>query len=266
MRAPDLLHYPLMQAYAEVCCFSTTRRGGVSTGAYASMNCTPYVGDTPGNVERNLLLLADALPCRPAEFVIPWQTHGSRVLAVDDAYLNAPADVREQMLQGIDALATREPGICLCISTADCIPVLLYDRRHHAIGAAHAGWRGTVQFVVLHTLERMRALYGTDGADIVACLGPGISLQAFEVGDEVYEAFRLAGFPMQDISRPNPATGKRHIDLTEANRLQLLDFGVPSRAIGLCHICTYTRHEDFFSARRLGIRSGRTLSGILLNS
>ena len=110
--------------------------------------------------------------------------------------------------------------------------------------------------------SRSRLVYGTDGADISAVIGPGISLAAFEVGDEVYEAFRLAGFPMDRIARKQE---KWHIDLPEANRLQLLDFGVPSAAIETAGICTYTHCDDFFSARRLGIRSGRMLTGIMLN-
>ena len=119
-----------------------------------------------------------------------------------------------------------------------------------------------MNFIVGHVLERMRILYGTDGADVSAFIGPGISLRAFEVGDEVYETFRLAGFPMERIARRE---SKWHIDLSEANRLQLLDFGVPSAAIEACGICTYIHCDDFFSARRLGIRSGRMLTGIMLN-
>ena len=171
---------------------------------------------------------------------------------------------RQARLQGIDALITRKADICLCISTADCIPILLYDKQHHAVAAVHAGWRGTVNRIVLHTLERMRALYGTDGRNVTAVIGPGISLPAFEVGEEVYEAFREQGFPMEYISEWNPATHKHHIDLWAANRMQLQDFGVPSEQVETAGICTFTQHEDFFSARRLGIRSGRILSGIMI--
>lgn len=99
---------------------------------------------------------------------------------------------------------------------------------------------------------------------MIACIGPGISLSAFEVGDEVYEAFRKNGFQMDYISEWKPDTHKYHIDLWAANRLQLLDFGVPSAQVETAGICTYTRHEEFFSARRLGIKSGRLLSGIML--
>lgn len=247
--------------YPEICAFSTTRHGGVSTGTYASLNCTPYTGDDPQCVSRNQALLLEALPHRPRELVIPYQTHGTGILSIDDTYLTSPADQRRQLLQGIDATLTDQSGICLCVSTADCIPVLLYDPRHHAIAAIHAGWRGTVQSITSRTLQRMHTLYGTDGADLLACIGPGISLLAFEVGDEVYNAFRQAGFPMERIARKE---SKWHIDLPEANRLQLLEFGVPPRAIEMCGICTYTRCDDFFSARRLGAQSGRILTGILM--
>ena len=103
------------------------------------------------------------------------------------------------------------PKECLCISTADCIPVLCYDARHQAIAAIHAGWRGTVARIVSKALEQMRQVYGTEGKDVYACIGSGISQEAFEVGDEVYEAFRQAGFDMERIA---VRKGKWHIDLS----------------------------------------------------
>lgn len=149
------------------------------------------------------------------------------------------------MLQGIDALITREPGCCICISTADCIPILLYDRKNAVIAAVHAGWRGTVNYILGHTLDKMRARYGTEGKEVIACIGPGISLSAFEVGDEVYEAFRKNGFQMDYISEWKPATHKYHIDLWAANRLQLLDFGVPSAQVETANICTLPNMKSF---------------------
>ena len=99
------------------------------------------------------------------------------------------------------------------------------------IAAVHAGWRGTVNYILGHTLDKMRARYGTEGKEVIACIGPGISLSAFEVGDEVYEAFRKNGFQMDYISEWKPATHKYHIDLWAANRLQLLDLVVPSAQV-----------------------------------
>ena len=98
------------------------------------------------------------------------------------------------------------------VSTADCIPVLLYDTKHHAIAAIHAGWRGTVQRIVQHTLSMMRQVYDTSADDVYACIGPGISLKNFEVGDEVFERFAKAGFPLSSISVKKT---KWHIDLPE---------------------------------------------------
>ena len=107
----------------------------------------------------------------------------------------------------------------------------LYDRTHQAVAAVHAGWRGTVNGILSHALGKMQQLYNTAGKDLIACIGPGISLPAFEVGDEVYEAFREKGFRMDYISEWKPETHKYHIDLWAANRMQLSDFGIPASQI-----------------------------------
>ncbi len=259
-----MLGYGVMTPYSNIFCFATTRRGGFSEGNYSSFNCTPYTGDDAECVRRNQELLCSSMPQQPKELVIPFQTHSTKVFVIDGTYLQAPNEERIAMLQGVDALITREPGCCICISTADCIPILLYDRKNQVVAAAHAGWRGTVNYIAGHTLDRMRAFYGTDGKDVIACIGPGISLPSFEVGEEVYEAFRTNGFAMDYISEWKSETHKHHIDLWAANRMQLLDFGVPGEQIETSGICTYMEHEEFFSARRLGIKSGRILSGIMI--
>ena len=108
--------------------------------------------------------------------------------------------------------------------------------------------------------------YGCRATDIKAIIAPGISIDAFEVGDEVYETFANAGFPMERIAKRYPAAQgeKWHIDLWEANRLQMIDAGIKENNITITGICTYTNHEDFFSARRLGINSGRIFNGIMI--
>ncbi len=263
---PDkkMLGYEAFAPYPDISCFVTTRHGGCSTGNYGSFNCTPYTGDDAECVRKNQESLCASLPVHPKELIIPFQTHSLNSLVIDETYLNAPRSERQSMLQDTDALITRTPGCCICISTADCIPILLYDTRHRAVAAVHAGWRGTVNRILAKTLHRMQTVYGTEGKDVIACIGPGISLASFEVGDEVHEAFRAEGFPMDSISAWKPETHKYHIDLWAANRLQLSGFGVPPQQIENAGICTYLQHEDFFSARRLGIKSGRILSGIML--
>lgn len=259
-----MLGYESLVAYPDIIHFVTTRHGGYSQGTYASFNCSPFSGDVPEQVSRNQERLFEGLPQRPHELVIPHQVHDTRCLWIDKAYLSATPEQKRERLEGIDALMTAEPGFCLCISTADCVPVLFYDKAHRAVAAAHAGWRGTVEEITGCTLQQMQMAFGTRGEDVVACIGPSISLDAFEVGDEVYEAFRQKGYDMTKISFRNERSGKHHIDLWEANRQQLIDFGVPETQIQVAGICTYTCHEEFFSARRLGIHSGRILSGIMI--
>ena len=249
-----MLGYELMKAYPNISCFSTTRHGGCSKGNYTSFNCNGYCGDEAEDVNRNRELLRSLLPGESVELVIPHQTHSDHVKVVDTIHVNTE-------LEGVDALVTDIPGYCLCVSTADCVPVLLYDTRKKVVAAIHAGWRGTVARIVEKTGSVRSDQYGSQGKDLIACIGPSISLEAFEVGDEVYQAFYEAGFDMNQIARKE---AKWHIDLWKANRQQLLTYGVKPEHIEVSGICTYHNNDDFFSARRQGIRSGRILSGILL--
>ena len=166
------------------------------------------------------------------------------------------------ILDGIDAIITDIPGTCIGISTADCIPVMLFDYAHKAIAAIHAGWRGTVDRIIGKTFIAMNKAFGCTPSDIKAIIGPGISLKNFEVGQEVYECFAKAAFCMDNISKF--INGKWHIDLVECNRLQLVDLGINDKNIHVSGICTYDNIDDFFSARRLGIESGRIYNGIMV--
>ena len=245
-----MLVYGPKSPHTDIFCFSTTRYGGCSKGNYASFNCNHYCGDAPDKVERNRELLCSLLPVRPRMLVIPHQTHDTVVKVVDEAFLRLSSEEQLKQLEGVDALVSDMDQVCLCISTADCIPVLCYDTRRKVIAAIHAGWRGTVKRIVEKTLDKMAALYGTKGEDVQAYIGPGISLNAFEVGDEVYEAFEAAGFDMACIARRDE---KWHLDLWEANRIQLLSKGVKKENVEVTGICTYQNYTDFFSARRLGL-------------
>lgn len=250
----------------KVTAFSTTRHGGCGSDTYASFNCTPYVGDEPAFVRANQEQLCKLLGISLERLIIPYQTHSCNILTIDENFIYLSSDARQAILQEKDAVMTNIPGLCLCVSTADCIPILLYDATHRAIAAVHAGWRGTVSRIVTQTLQAMQETYGTMSTDIHAVVGPGISLDAFEVGIEVYDAFKEASFDMERIARWYPEKGRYHIDLPVANRLQLLAAGVPLGQIHDSDICTYSRCRDFFSARRLGVKSGRILNGIMLST
>ncbi len=251
--------------------FSTTRQGGVSKGRYASFNINPYCGDNAADVSANRALLAGALGISTECIVLPHQTHGTASAVITPQFFTLSPQARQQQLEGIDALLTDMHDVCIGVSTADCIPVLLYDEEHHATAAIHAGWRGTVARIVQHTASRMQQLYGTDMSLLRAVIGPGISLESFEVGDEVYAAFASAHFDMNLLARRYPAMHpagatqqKWHINLPLCNQLQLEQLGVPGCNIFQSDICTYAHDDTFFSARRLGADSGRIYTGIML--
>lgn len=260
----ELKGYKSLKAYPEVAHFVTTRHGGISSGAYASFNCSPYTNDSSMNLIRNRHWLFQLMKWEIQELFIAEQRHGAASMVIDKWYFDTSEGIRQDLLIGIDALITNVPGYCVCVTTADCVPVLLYDKKLQVVAAIHAGWKGTVKHIVSNVLEHMNQKFGTQGEDVIACIGPSISLASFEVGDEVYEAFKESGFDMSLISVKKRKTGKYHIDLREANRIELLNAGVPAEQIEVAGICSYIHHDEFFSARRLGIDSGRTLSGIMI--
>ena len=263
MKNAEQLHlYPMPDD--KVIAFSTTRHGGCGSDTYGTFNCTPYTGDETSVVLANQEVLCKLVGITAEQLIVPYQTHSCNVLTIDESFMKLSSDARHAMLQEKDAVITDVPNICLCVSTADCVPVLLYDAAHEVVAAVHAGWRGTVGKIVENTLQMMRENYGTQTNDVHAIIGPCISLDAFEVGIEVYEAFEQIDCDMKQIACWHPEKEKYHIDLPKANCLQLLAEGVPHAQIHDSGLCTYTQHRDFFSARRLGIRSGRILNGIVI--
>lgn len=241
--------------------FSTTRHGGVSKGNYGEFNINQYCGDAPQAISTNLEALTSELELSPDNLFMPHQVHGIRNVDVDGDFLSATIDERKAMLEGVDSLTTCKRGICIGVSTADCIPVILYDKVHQATAAIHAGWRGTRQRIVVSTLHFMQTRYDTSPSDIVAVIGPGISLKNFEVGQEVYDAFAESKFDMSRIAKKYE---KWHINLPLCNQMQLEHEGVKPENIIQSGICTYDNVDDYFSARRLGQRSGRIYTGIIL--
>ena len=267
MTQPLLTHYQLGSG---VVAFSSTRHGGCSQGHYAAFNINNYCGDNPVAIQKNREALCQLLGIEDKRLLMPHQVHRAEVAYINTSFLDLTPEEQKEKLEGIDAIITNIPGICIGVSTADCIPILLYDPQHGVVAAVHAGWRGTVQRIAKKAVETMTAAYGSAPADLMAQIGPGISLQSFEVGQEVYDAFAAEGFCMEAIACLMPANQgtergeKWHIDLPLCNRQQLVEAGVINEQIHTLPICTYEHHDDYFSARRLGIHSGRIFTGIML--
>jgi YfiH family protein len=266
---PELNYYDMG---ASVTAFSSTRRGGYSKGCpaegdasgpgnnYETFNINRYCGDDEEHIRLNREALCRLLDISDEQLIMPHQTHETRVACIDEAFMALPQEARQAMTDGTDALMTDLRGVCIGVSTADCIPVLLHDPRQGAVAAIHAGWRGTVARIVEKAVAAMADTYSSRPEDIVAQIGPGISLESFEVGPEVYDAFADAGFCMAAISKKYD---KWHINLPECNRRQLVASGLLPDHISDCGICTFRNFGTYFSARRLGIHSGRIFTGIL---
>ena len=244
--------------------FSTMR--GEGSGNYAGFNITDYCGDSAEHVTECRQALCKELGIEERSLILPRQTHSDRVACIDSHFMKMHSKERKHALHGADAVLTNLPHICIGVSTADCIPILMYDSSKHTVAAVHAGWRGTVAHIVEKSIAAMTVRYGCKPGDIQTVIGPGISLEAFEIGNEVYDAFCKAGFPMSKIAKryPSDCDEKWHIDLWEANRIALLTSGVKNENIHTAGICTFANHKDFFSARRLGIESGRIFNGIMI--
>ncbi len=232
----------------------TTRLGGVSPAPFDSLNLGSTVGDDPGNVQENWRRTQAALGLAPGSTVDARQAQANRVARVTEGE-------RGTRIAEVDALITDEPGIPLLLRFADCVPILLYDRKRNSIGIAHAGWRGTVGRVVTNTVVAMQEAFGTESRDLSACICPSIGPCCYEIGPDVQARVEQA-FPDASslLVRRN---GSVHLDLWEANARQLRELGVGE--IEVAAICTSDHTDEWYSWRREKARTGRFAAVISLD-
>lgn len=262
----NLLLFDLFKKEDSIVHFSTTREGGVSQDAFSSFNMGNFSDDNPLHIRENRERLARMFYMDIDRFIVPHQTHGTKVLTIDRDFLGLDNATAIETLYGVDATITAEKDIFLCATTADCVPILLYDRKKRVIAAIHAGWRGTVGRIVEKTIGKMTHEFGSTPADIIAGIGPAIDMSNYEVGDEVVRQLQEEGFPISDttVFQREAPTFKYHIDLKEINRRELIQLGVLEHKIEKSPFCTFEREDLFFSARRQTIHSGRMLTGIMI--
>lgn len=235
MNLHDHLITPDWPAPPNVKALQTTRKGGVSTSAYASLNLGDHVGDAPLAVARNRSLLSPLLPSDPV-----WlkQVHGTVVVAASEASCHPDGD----------GCVTSHAGAVCVVMTADCLPVLLCNEEGSVAGAAHAGWRGLCDGVIEQTVHAMKA----PPAEMMAWLGPAIGPQAFEVGEEVRAAFIAKQPEAAAAFIPSSVSNNKWLaDIYALARLRLNALGI-ERIFG-GGLCTYTDRERFFSYRRDGV-------------
>lgn len=236
------LEYLTAEAISVPHCF-TTRLGGVSTGSLASLNLGMHRGDDPANVAENFRRLGAVLGFSAEDLVLTRQTHSDIVRRVGRADC-AGIDHREY--PECDALITNEPGVTLMIFTADCTPLLLHDPVTGAVGAAHAGWRGTAKAIGAKTVAAMVREFGCQPENIRAAIGPNIAQCHFETGVDVPEAMLDA---FGDAADPfiRHAGEKYYVNLKELNALSLRMAGV--ERIEMSDACTVCQSDRFWSHR-----------------
>jgi polyphenol oxidase len=236
----------------------STRRGGVSDGVYASLNCGLGSNDSLINVVRNRAIVAEAVGVAPSQLVNAYQVHSAEVAPVEEPWTPGEAP-------RADALVTRRGGIAIAVSTADCVPVLLADATAGVIGAAHAGWRGALAGVVEATADAMERL-GAKRAQIVAAIGPAISGAVYEVGPDVIQHFTESDPQSPPFFRPAERNGHALFDLPAYVAARLRRACV--QHIEDTAVCTYRNEAEHFSYRRATHRRdpdyGRHLSVIAL--
>ncbi len=223
-------------------CF-TTRCGGVSTGANASMNLALNDREAMENVEKNIGILAGALGFDPGKMVLTRQTHSDIVRVVTDKDCNG---LCHRDYPECDGLVTNTPGVSLLVFTADCTPLIFHDPVTGAVGAAHAGWRGTAKAIGVKCVEAMAENFGCKRSDIHAAIGPNIAQCHFETDADVPQAMLEAFGPEAgDFIRRQGE--KYFLDLKGINALALRRAGV--KHIDISSDCTYCEPERFWSHR-----------------
>lgn len=258
-----MMRYALFENYPGLFALSTEREGGVSKGNYASLNMCDYTGDNPLSVETNRQIFCEKHRIARERLFMPHQTHGSCVRVLDEPFLQLSPALQRDRLHGVDALITDLNDVCIGISTADCVPLLLFDPLQKVVAVVHAGWRGTLAKIVTSTIETMSIRFGSLPAHLLVQIAPCISVENYEVGRDLYELFRQKGFPVEQLFFEKN-DGKFHFDLKAANRFLLIEAGVLPSGIAVSECCTYRDSDRFFSARKLGVASGRMFSCMML--
>ena len=228
----------------------TGKNPHINKGRISGLNFSYSVEDDEAIVAENRKLVSEIFNLPLSKVIIPQQTHSDNIGIVTTETL-------DYNWSDADALITQLPGVIIGVLSADCVPVLLVDPVKSVVAAIHAGWKGTAKSIVPKTIEKMHNLFGSDPLDIIAGIGPSISCNQYEVGEEVANHFRAE-------SQVKKVNGKSCLNLWIENEMQLLESGIQKENINVAGMCTFSNSELFYSARRDGFKTGRMASFISL--
>ena len=234
----------------------STRKGGVSTGIFSSMNLNFKRGDDPDAVMENYRRMAAALNMRVEDMVLSDQTHTTNVRVITEED-RGKGILKPQDYSDVDGMITNVPGIVLVTSYADCVPLYFVDPVRKAIGLSHSGWKGTVGHIGQKTVGKMHEVYGSEPKDIVAAIGPSICQSCYEVSDDVAEAFRtnFTADEAADILL-DKGNGKYQLDLWKANWYVLTDAGILPEHLSVTDLCTACHPDLLWSHRKTNGQRG----------
>lgn len=258
------LSFPSLEETGLVSHAFSTRLGGVSKGDYSTMNFSFTRGDRREDVLENYSRMAKALGVDREKMVLTYQTHTTNVrrVTLKDA---GKGVVRERDYKDVDGLITDVPGITLVTFFADCVPLYFLDPVRRCIGLSHSGWRGTVKRMGKVTAEAMGEAFGSRPEDLIACVGPSICADCYEVGAEVAEEFQGAfDEKWHSLLLDKKENGKYQLNLWEANRIVLEEAGLKPENISVTNICTHCNPELLFSHRRSAERRGNLCAFLCL--
>ena len=258
------LTFPILEQLPGIVHGFSTRLGGVSQGDVGTMNLSFSRESSRQNVEENYRRLAKAIGYEPERLVCSRQTHTTnvRVVTEEDCGIGF---CRSGDYDNIDGLVTNVPGIPLMTFYADCVPLLLADPVHRAIGCAHSGWRGTAANMGKAALEVMKREYGTEAKDVITAIGPSICQDCYEVSEDVIDQFREVYprkiWPDLFYEKQN---GKFQLNLWEACRQNFLMAGVLPEHISLPDLCTCCNPKFLFSHRASRGNRGNLAAVVML--
>ena len=248
-----LIESPLLQEIRGLRHGFSTRKGGVSKEHLSSLNLGFNLGDEREKVLENFRILGSLFEAKPEDFVLTQQTHSVNVRHVGRED-RGKGIFRERDYTDVDALMTDEEGVILSAFSADCVPILFYDKGHRAIASCHSGWRGTHGRILARVIEAMQREFSSKPEEIYIAIGPSICKNCYEVSEDVGEAF-LDAFPALREMTKNASPIERvseekfHIDLWELNRSIALENSIPAENISVSGYCTMERPDLFFSHR-----------------
>ena len=234
----------------------STKCGGVSEGAFATMNLSMTRGDDPSRVRENIRRMTDAMGMPRGKTVFCEQVHGTRVAIASPDLVNEGMNHPPALCE-TDGLIANTNEVVLVTMHADCVPLFFVDIVRKAVGMVHAGWRGTLEDIAGETVRRVQDAFGGKPADLLVGIGPSIGSCCFEIGADVAAAFvEKLPFAADCVRTSDTDTGKAYADLQRVNEMLLLRAGVRQENIEIAGLCTKCHPELFYSHRRDGQARG----------